>query len=224
MTNDNEIGQTTFPTKAFNQIHTGIWMPIIIRNIMYITVYRMVWQCLTCTWRLLEYFPSAILSLSHLILFSSVRPTSTRCSSMISSICTSWLPTTPWQMGSPRTSGMALWCSGTLSGCPLKVCKIFVGSNSYSYHYNDVIMGAMASQITSLTIVYSTVYPGADQRKHQSSASLAFVWGIHRSPASNVDNVSIWWRHHVLPESMQWCKQYHVILHRIITSLYYVLY
>ena len=41
-------------------------------------------------------------------------------------------------------------------------------------------MGAMASQITSLTIVYSTVYSGADQRKHQSSASLAFVRGIHR--------------------------------------------
>ena len=41
-------------------------------------------------------------------------------------------------------------------------------------------MSAIASQITSLTIVYSTVYSGADQRKHQSSASLAFVWGIHR--------------------------------------------
>ena len=47
-------------------------------------------------------------------------------------------------------------------------------------HYNDVIMGAIASQITSLTIVYSMVYSGADQRKHQSSASLAFVRGIHR--------------------------------------------
>ena len=47
-------------------------------------------------------------------------------------------------------------------------------------HYNDVIMAAIASQITSLTIVYSTVYSGADQRKHQSSASLAFVRGIHR--------------------------------------------
>ena len=44
-------------------------------------------------------------------------------------------------------------------------------------HYTDVIMGAIASQITSLTIVYSTVYSDADQRKHQSSASLAFVWG-----------------------------------------------
>ena len=51
---------------------------------------------------------------------------------------------------------------------------------SLTYHYSDVIMGAMASQITSLTIVYSTVCPGADQRKHQSSASLAFVRGIHR--------------------------------------------
>ena len=42
-------------------------------------------------------------------------------------------------------------------------------------HYNDVIMSEMASQITSLMIVYSTVYSDADQRKHQSSASLAFV-------------------------------------------------
>ena len=47
-------------------------------------------------------------------------------------------------------------------------------------------MGAIASQITSLTIVYSTVYSGADQRKHQSSASLAFVWGIHRGPVNSL--------------------------------------
>ena len=47
-------------------------------------------------------------------------------------------------------------------------------------HYNDVIMTTMASQITSLTVVYSTVYADANQRKHQSSASLVFVWGIHR--------------------------------------------
>ena len=48
-------------------------------------------------------------------------------------------------------------------------------------HYIDVKMTTMASQITSLTFVYSTVYSDADQRKHQSSASLAFVWGIHRT-------------------------------------------
>ena len=52
-------------------------------------------------------------------------------------------------------------------------------------HYNDVIMDSIASQITSLTIVYSAVYSGADQRKHQSSASLAFVRGIHRGPANS---------------------------------------
>ena len=52
-------------------------------------------------------------------------------------------------------------------------------------HYDDVIMGAIASQITSLTIVYSTVYSGADQSKHQSSASLAFVRGIHRGPVNS---------------------------------------
>ena len=55
----------------------------------------------------------------------------------------------------------------------------------YVIHNNDVIMGTMASQITSLTIVYSTVYSVADQRKHQSSASLAFVWGIHRGPVNS---------------------------------------
>ena len=47
-------------------------------------------------------------------------------------------------------------------------------------HYGDVIMGAIASQITSLTIVYSTVYSDTDQIKHQSAASLAFLRGIHR--------------------------------------------
>ena len=51
---------------------------------------------------------------------------------------------------------------------------------THSKHYDDVIMTTTASQITSLTVVYSTVYSNADQRKHQSSASLAFVWRIHR--------------------------------------------
>ena len=46
-------------------------------------------------------------------------------------------------------------------------------------------MGVMASQITSLTIVHSVVYSGADQRKHQSSASLAFVRGIHWWPVNS---------------------------------------
>ena len=52
-------------------------------------------------------------------------------------------------------------------------------------HYSDVIMGTIASQITSFAIVYSTSYSGAYQRKHQSSASLAFVRGIHRWPVNS---------------------------------------
>ena len=48
------------------------------------------------------------------------------------------------------------------------------------HHYYDVIMTTVASPITSLTVICSIVYSGADQRKHQSSASLAFLRGIYR--------------------------------------------
>ena len=64
-------------------------------------------------------------------------------------------------------------------------------------HYIDVMMTTMASQITSFTVVYSIVYSGADKKKHQSSASLAFVrefTGTSEFPAeraSNAENVSI---------------------------------
>ena len=62
-------------------------------------------------------------------------------------------------------------------------------------------MGMVASQITRLMIVYSTIYSlfDANQRKHQSSASLAFVQVPGEFPAqiaSSPENVSIWWRHH----------------------------
>ena len=53
------------------------------------------------------------------------------------------------------------------------------------WHYNDFIMSAIASEITSLMIVYSTVYSVADQRKHQSSTSLAFVRGSHLGPVNS---------------------------------------
>ena len=70
----------------------------------------------------------------------------------------------------------------TMSPVSFNISTIWHGFIAAWLHYNDVIMGSMASQITSLTIVYSTVYSAADQRKHQSSASLAFVRGIHRGP------------------------------------------
>ena len=81
------------------------------------------------------------------------------------------------------------------------------------FHYSDVIMDAIASQITSFTIVYSVVCSGADQRKHQSSVSRAFVREIHRSPvtgefpaqkASNAElGCFLWWRHHDRQRSAQ---------------------
>ena len=85
-------------------------------------------------------------------------------------------------------------------------------TNGYCWevHYGDVIMSAMASQITSLTIVYSTVYSGADQRKHIKLRITGLCEG--KSPVtgefptkrvSNAENVSIWWRHHeTAPETM----------------------
>ena len=78
-------------------------------------------------------------------------------------------------------------------------------------------MGAVASQITSFTIVYSTVDSDADQRKHQSSASLAFVRGINRGPVNSphkcpvtrkmvpFDDVIMFW---FLPLSFRWILGY----------------
>ena len=103
----------------------------------------------------------------------------------------------------------------------LHICSWQYSSPS-PVHYSEGIISVMASQITSLTIVYSIIYRGADQRKHQSSASRP-LWG--NSPvtgefpaqrASNTENVSIWWCHHVmawkrtdnkpLPEPMMVCN------------------
>ena len=63
--------------------------------------------------------------------------------------------------------------------------QFFISSTKHNHgwtisHYSDVIMGAKASQITGVSSIYATVCPGADQRKHQSPASLTFVRGIHR--------------------------------------------
>ena len=83
--------------------------------------------------------------------------------------------------GAPATQGILVY-----SGC----------------HYDDVIMGAMASLITSLTIVYSFVYSDADQRNIKAPRHWPLCGeftGTGEFPAqtaSNEANVSIWWRHH----------------------------
>ena len=63
------------------------------------------------------------------------------------------------------------------------------GTHHFPLHWRH--NGAIAPQITSLTIVYSTVYSDANQRKHHSSASLAFVWGIHRGPVNSQHKCSV---------------------------------
>ena len=63
------------------------------------------------------------------------------------------------------------------------ICMIWFAYKILNFrtnHYSDVIVGTIACQVTSLTIVYSTVYSGADERKYQSSAALAFGRWIHR--------------------------------------------
>ena len=61
-------------------------------------------------------------------------------------------------------------------------------------------MGAMASHITSFTIVYATVYSDADRRKNQSFVPLFLCGEFPSQMASNAEYVSVWWRHHDLTE------------------------
>ena len=87
----------------------------------------------------------------------------------------------------------------------VKTCQI----HNISQHYDDVIMGTMGSQITSVSIVYSTVCSGANQRKKSKLCDTGLCAGNSQGTgefpaqmASNAENVSIWWRRHVwrLPE------------------------
>ena len=58
-------------------------------------------------------------------------------------------------------------------------------ANFQIIHYIDVVMSAMTSQITGVSVVYSTICSGADQRKYQSSVSLVLLREIHRSPVNS---------------------------------------
>ena len=95
----------------------------------------------------------------------------------------------PWRAGTElsRFNRVNIMVVDALATCVARISSstILIMLNR-QVHYNDGIMGAIASQITSLTTVYSIVYSDADQRKHQSSASLAFVRGIHRGPVNSL--------------------------------------
>ena len=77
----------------------------------------------------------------------------------------------------------------------------------YAMHYSDVTMSTMASQISGVLIVCSTVFLGAEQRKHQSFASLASVRGIHRWPMET-------WK--MFPFDDVIMEQYHLLSHVMI--------
>ena len=89
----------------------------------------------------------------------------------------------PWNFGVPAAFAMPIGPellmprnrNGRKSQTPWPPQETYSYEKSCRLHCNYVIMNAMASQITSFTIVYPSVYLGTDQRKHQSSASLAFV-------------------------------------------------
>ena len=94
--------------------------------------------------------------------------------------------------------------------CVPFLCRSYDWKSRFSMMWNVSLL-----RTPKVVIIITTTSPasrlfilnfclGADQRKHQSSASLAFVRWIHRSPvnfpaqrASNAENVFIWWRHHV---------------------------
>ena len=82
-----------------------------------------------------------------------------------------------WPVDSPH-KGSVMWKES-------RVSIIMQHKLSHAHHYSDVIMSAMASQITRVSMVYSSVGSSADQRKYQSSSSLAFVWGNHWWPVDS---------------------------------------
>ena len=109
------------------------------------------------------------------------------------------------------------------------VASLVLGHRKIARLPSDVIQKVMRLQWrhngrdgvpnTSLTIVYSTVYTGADQRKHQSSASLAFVWGIHRGPVNSPHKWPVTRKMFPFDDVIMWfCVASHILRHRNIAQ------
>ena len=98
------------------------------------------------------------------------------------------------------------WCNGNTvhrvgspNYCGISVTKVHIEISIWQYvwvlhHYSDVITSAMASQTTGVSIVYSTVCSGIDQRKHQSYVSLAFVRGMQHWPMISLHKGTVAWK------------------------------
>ena len=93
---------------------------------------------------------------------------------------------------------------------------------NYLTHHNDVIMSAMVFQIIGVSIAYSTVCPGADQRKHQNpvtgvcEGNSPLTGKFPAQRASNAKNVSIWWHHHGIT-ALPW--KWHAQVYRMLYGL-----
>ena len=91
-----------------------------------------------------------------------------------------------------------LYCNNQYGEQSICACKSFEALRITAKHWNccadDVIMITKASQFSSVLIVFSTVCSNTDQRKHHSSASLAFVWGVHRWPVNSPHEGPITWK------------------------------
>ena len=115
-----------------------------------------------------------------------------------------WIPPSKGQWYGALLFSLLLSCAScwtySLVASDLRCCEAHLTSmwwwwlEFYSKHYSDVLISMMASQITSLTIVYPTVYSGTDQRKHQSSVSLSFVQGIHWSLVNSPHKWPVGWK------------------------------
>ena len=132
-----------------------------------------------------------------------------KCVSVLKLLCLTYVSNTIWNIVAQnhelREFPMTGWPLG-----PLKynkkivvICYVvithavrggFVRSIPIYHHYNDVMMSAMTSQLTGVSIVYSTGCSAADQRKHQRPALLVFVRGIHRWPLNSSHKRLITWK------------------------------
>ena len=115
----------------------------------------------------------------YLLLVSRARTSNYIPQYLLDVITCPCLETCLWHTTPQISVGCGAFCKHTYEYAAMS------GNSGDQNHYDDVIMGAIASQITNLTIVYSIVYSDADQRKHQSSASPAFMRGIHRGPVNS---------------------------------------